>query len=172
MGSTLRRNRLSTLLFGLGIGFFHWLVVVSFPAIGGLDAVQNVVQTFPDGLRTLLRIAPNLQAGFGLVEYLALSWFHPFFLGFGSAFVVQRATNAIASQIESGALYLLLSRPLSRWSLLLGRALELSVSAALLCLCGWLGLWLGAQLLPNAAGAESLPFAQTASAQRGPSARS
>lgn len=160
--ATLHRNWLSTLLFSLGIGFFHWLVVVSFPAIGGIDAVQNVVQTFPNGLRTLLRIAPNLQAGFGLVEYLALSWFHPFFLGFGSAFVVQRATNAIASQIEGGAFYLLLSRPISRWSVLLGKALELLFSAGILCLIGWLALWLGAQLLPRSAAASSLPFSRYA----------
>jgi len=159
---TLQRNWLSLAAFGFGIGFFHWLVVISFPAIGGLNAVQSVVQTFPDGLRTLLRIAPNLQGGFGLVEYLALSWFHPFFLGFGSAFVVQRATNAVAADIETGAIYLTLSRPISRWSLLLGRALELLFSAGLLCLLGWLGQWLGAQLLPEAAAAASLPFTRYA----------
>lgn len=155
---TLQRNWLSSLIFGFGVGFFHWLVVVSFPAVGGLDAVQSVVQTFPDGLRTLLRIAPNLQAGFGLVEYLALSWFHPVFLGLGSAFVVQRATDAIAGEIESGAVYLTLSRPVLRCSVLLGKALELFLSAGLLCLLGWLGMVIGAQMLPELTIAAQLPF--------------
>lgn len=155
---TLQRNWLSLVIFGLGVGFFHWLVVVSFPAVGGLDAVQSVVQTFPDGLRSLLRIAPNLQAGFGLVEYLALSWFHPVFLGLGSAFVVQRATDAIAAEIESGAIYLILSRPVSRWSVLLGKALELFFSAGVLCLVGWLGLVIGVQMLPEPSMAAELPF--------------
>ncbi|MEM7133303.1 MAG: ABC transporter permease subunit [Chloroflexota bacterium] len=155
---TLRRNWLSLAIFGLGIGLFHWLVVVSFPAIGGLDAVQNVVQTFPPGLRSLLRIAPNLQAGFGLVEYLSLTWFHPVFLGLGSAFVVQRATDAIAGEIESGAIYLTLSRPILRRSVLLGKALEMFFGAGILCFFGWLGLFIGAQMLPELAMAESLPF--------------
>lgn len=158
--ATLRRNLISLLIFGFGIGFFHWLVVVSFPAIGGLDAVQSVVGTFPPGLRSLLRIAPNLQAGFNLANYLALSWFHPLYLGLGSAFVVQRATDAIAGDIESGAIYLILSRPVSRWSLLLGKALELTVSAGILCLVGCFGLVLGTVFLPSTAVTQALPVAR------------
>jgi hypothetical protein len=49
---TLRRKRLSLLWFALAAGAFHWLVAVSFPAIGGTEAVTSVVRTLPEGLRS------------------------------------------------------------------------------------------------------------------------
>lgn len=144
--STLRSKRTSLAAFALGMAFFHALIAVSFPAIGGLNAVNSVVQTFPDGLRTLLRIAPNLQAGFGVRDYLALSWFHPVFLGLGAAFVVNRTADALAQGVERGAVYLTLSRPIRRSDLVLGKAGEMIVSAGVITLAGWLGLAGGAAL--------------------------
>lgn len=144
--STLRSKRTSLAAFALGMAFFHALIAVSFPAIGGLNAVNSVVQTFPDGLRTLLRIAPNLQAGFGVRDYLALSWFHPVFLGLGAAFVVNRTADALAQGVERGAVYLTLSRPIRRSDQVLGKAGEMIVSAGAITLAGWLGLAGGAAL--------------------------
>jgi len=141
--ATFWRRRISLVAFALAAGFFHWLVAASFPAIGGTAAVESVVQTFPTELRTLLRIAPNLQAGFGLRDYLAFSWFHPVFLGLGAAFVVVRATDALAGDVESGAVYLLLSRPVPRWTLVTGRMVELVCGAGVIALMAWLGLVLG-----------------------------
>jgi ABC-2 type transport system permease protein len=146
--SALRRKRLSLLWFALAAGSFHWLVAASFPAIGGEGAVTNVVRTFPTGLRSLLKLAPNVQAGFGVQDYLAFTWIHPLFIGLGAAFVVSRATDALAGEIERGSIYLLLSRPMPRWSLVVGRAAEMVVGAGVIALAGWLGLVLGAQTLP------------------------
>ena len=146
--STLRRKRWSLLWFALSVAAFHWLVAVSFPAIGGMEAVTSVVRTFPEGLRTLLKLAPNLQAGFGVQDYLAFTWMHPLFIGLGAAFVVARATDALTGEIERGAIYLTLSRPLRRWNFVLGKALEMVAGAGVIALAGWLGLALGVQSLP------------------------
>lgn len=156
--ATLRNKCFSFLAFALAAGFFHWLVAVSFPAIGGIATVQSTVQTFPPGLRTLLKLAPNLQAGFGVQDYLAFSWFHPLFLGLGSAFVVIRATDALAGAIESGSAYLLLSRPVPRWALVVGKMGELVIGTAGIVLVAWLGLWLGAVTTLDAV----LPFGRYA----------
>jgi len=145
--STLRAKSVSMLAFAGTAAFFHALIVVSFPAIGGMPAVESVVQVLPGGLRNLLRIAPNLQAGFSLRDYLAFSWFHPLFLGMGAAFVVQRATDAIAGEVEKGGIYLTLSRPISRAAYTLGKAGEMFLSVGLICLAGWGGLAAGAQVL-------------------------
>jgi ABC-type transport system involved in multi-copper enzyme maturation permease subunit len=145
---TLRRKRWSLLWFALAAGAFHWLVAVSFPAIGGTDAVTSVVRTFPPGLRTLLKLAPNLQAGFGVQEYLAFTWMHPLFIGLGAAFVVSRATDGLAGEIERGSIYLTLSRPVQRWAFVVGKALEMFLGAGVIALAGWLGLALGVQALP------------------------
>jgi len=141
--ATLRRKWVSLLAFTFAAAFFHAQVALSYPAIGGIAAVQSVVAAFPPGLRTLLRIAPNLQAGFGLQDYLALSWFHPVFLGLGAAFVVSRATDALAGEIDRGSVYLILSRPLPRWALVAGKASELVLGAACLAAAGWIGQALG-----------------------------
>lgn len=148
--STLRRKRWSLWWFALSVATFHWLVTVSFPAIGGMEAVTSVVRTFPEGLRTLLKLAPNLQAGFGVQDYLAFTWMHPLFIGLGAAFVVARATDALTGEIERGAVYLVLSRPLRRWSFVLGKALEMTVGAGVIALAGWVGLAIGVQALPYA----------------------
>lgn len=141
--STIRRKRGSLLAFAGGAAFFQALVAVSFPAIGGMDAVTSVIQTFPEGLRNLLKLAPNLQAGFGLVDYLAFTWLHPVFLGLGAAFVVSRASDGIAGEIERGGVYLTLSRPVPRWAYVLGKALEMFLGAGFFVLLSWLGMVLG-----------------------------
>ncbi|MCB0186595.1 MAG: ABC transporter permease subunit, partial [Caldilineaceae bacterium] len=62
----------------------------------------------------------------------------------GSAFVVTRATDALAGAVETGSAYLLLSRPVPRWALVVGKMGEIAVGAAVIVLAAWLGLWIGA----------------------------
>jgi ABC-2 type transport system permease protein len=155
--ATLRRKRTSLFWFALAAGAFHWLVAVSFPAIGGTEAVTGVVRTFPTGLRTLLKLAPNLQAGFGAQDYLAFTWLHPLFIGLGAAFVVSRASDGLSGEVERGSIYLLLSRPMRRWTFVAGKALEMFLGAGLIALGGFLGLLLGVQALPD-----TLPLANYA----------
>lgn len=145
--AVLRRKWPSLLAFAGLAGIFHNLVAASFPAIGGMEAVNSVVGTLPDGLRQLLKLAPNLQAGFGLADYLAFTWLHPVFLGLGAAFVVGRAADGLAGEVERGSIYHLLSRPLSRRALVLGKAGEMVLGCGLICLAGWLGLLLGSRSL-------------------------
>jgi ABC-type transport system involved in multi-copper enzyme maturation permease subunit len=141
--STLRRKRGSLLAFAGGAAFFQALVAVSFPAIGGMEAVTGVIQTFPEGLRNLLKLAPNLQAGFGLVDYLAFTWLHPVFLGLGAAFVVSRASDGLAGEVERGGIYLTLSRPVPRWAFVLGKSLEMFIGAGFFVLISWFGMVAG-----------------------------
>lgn len=155
---TLRRKWVSLAAFALGAAAFQALVAVSFPAIGGMEVVTSVVQTFPEGLRQLLKLAPNLQAGFGVVDYLAFTWIHPVFLGLGAAYVVGQAADALAGEIERGSVYLLLSRPVARWVLVAGKALQMMAGAGVIALAGWLGLAAGAWL----AGLGPLPLGRFA----------
>lgn len=144
--ATLRRRHASLLTFAGVAAVFHTLVAASFPLIGGMEAVQSVIQTFPAEFRQFVKLAPNLQAGFGLTDYLAFTWFHPFFIGLGAAFAVSRAADALAGEIETGSVYLLLSRPLPRWTLVWGKVGEMSLGAGVIVLASWLGMVLGVQL--------------------------
>ncbi len=141
--ATFLRKRGTLLAFGLAMAAFQYIIVASYPAIGGATVVEGVVRTFPPGLRRLLKIAPNLQAGFGLRDYVALGFFHPVFLGLGSAFVVGRAADALAGEVERGSIYLLLSRPVPRWALVTGKAVELVGGAGVLAMLAWCGTVIG-----------------------------
>ena len=141
--ATLQRRYWSLVTFAGIAAAFQFIVAASFPAIGGMEAVQSVIETFPPGLRQLLKLAPNLQAGFGLVDYLAFTWIHPFFLAVGTGFVVSRAADALAAEIENGSIYLTLSRPVARWTLVLGKQGEIIISTGIIVLASFLGMALG-----------------------------
>jgi ABC-type transport system involved in multi-copper enzyme maturation permease subunit len=144
--ATLRRRYASLLTFAGVAAVFHIIVAASFPFIGGMDSVQSVLQTFPPGLRQLLKLAPNLQAGFGLIDYLSFTWIHPFFVGLCAAFAVGRSAEALAGEIETGSVYLLLSRPVPRWTLVVGKVGEMAFGLGVILVVSWLGLVIGAGL--------------------------
>ncbi len=81
--ATLRRKWVSLAMFAAGACLFQYMLIATYPAIGGAAAVDSVVRTIPPALRRLLKIAPNLQAGFDIRDYIALGFFHPVFLGLG-----------------------------------------------------------------------------------------
>ncbi|MBA3943577.1 MAG: ABC transporter permease subunit [Herpetosiphonaceae bacterium] len=137
--ATLRRKWISLVTFAVGACLFQYLLITTYPAIGGAAAVNSVVRTIPPALRRLLKIAPNLQASFDIRDYIALGFFHPVFLGLGSAFVVARAADALAGEIEHGAIYLVLSRPIRRWVLVVGKLLEMLGGAGIIALLSWFG---------------------------------
>ena len=146
--ATFLRKWSTLLAVGLGMAAFQYIIVASDPAIGGAAAVVGVVRTFPPRLRRLLKIALNLLAGFGMRDYVALCIVHPVFLGLGSAFVVGRATDALAGEVERGSIYLLLSRPVPRWALVTGKAVELFGGAGVLAVLAWFGTAVGALTTP------------------------
>ena len=149
--ATLQRRHWSLVTFAGIAAAFQFIVAASFPAIGGMEAVESVIETFPPGLRQLLKLAPNLQAGFGLVDYLAFTWIHPFFLAVGTGFAVSRAADAVAAEVESGSIYLTLSRPVARYTLVLGKVSEMIIGTGVIVLASLFGMALGiyaAQLDP------------------------
>ncbi len=140
---TLARGRISLLAFAGGMGLFEFITVVTYPAIGGTRNVQAVFEALGPDMQRLLKLAPNLQIGFGPLTYLAFGYFHPVFLGLGSAFIVARASDAIAGDIERGTLLFLLARPLKRRTLLFAKALEAALSLSLVVAGAGLGTGFG-----------------------------
>jgi len=125
---TLKRGRISLLAFTGGMFLFEFITVITYPSIGGTGTVRNIFETLGPDMQRLLKLVPNLQVGFGPRNYLAFGYFHPVFLGLGSAFAVSRASDAIAGEIERGTILFLLSRPVARAALLWGKAVELALS--------------------------------------------
>lgn len=151
--STLQQRRGSLLTFAGIAAAFHFITAVALPLVGGMESVQSTLKSYSPGIQQLLKISPGLQAEYGLQDHFAITWLHPFFIGLCAIFVVGRSAEALARDIESGAVYLVLSRPIPRSTLVLGRVGEVGVGLAVILLMSWLGLVIGVEL----AGLEPLP---------------
>jgi ABC-type transport system involved in multi-copper enzyme maturation permease subunit len=156
--STLQRRRGSLLTFAAIAAIFQFITAVSLDLVGGMESVEGTLKSYSPGLRQLLKVSPALQADYSLQDHFAFTWLHPFFIGLCAAFVVGRSAEALAGEIESGSIYLVLSRPVPRWTLVLGRIGEVGIGLALILGVSWLGLTIGVQL----AGFEPLPFGRYA----------
>lgn len=151
--ATLQRRRASLLVFaGIAAGF-HFITAVGLPAVGGMESVKGMLEGYSPTVRQLLKIDPTLQAEYGLEQHFAITWLHPFFIGLCAIFVVGRAAEALAGDIESGSVYLVLCRPVARWTLVLGRVGEIGAGLAAILLASWLALAAGVWV----AGFEPLP---------------
>jgi len=151
--STLQRRRGSLLTFAAIAAIFQFITAVSLDLVGGMESVETTMKSYSPGLRQLLKVSPALQADYSLQDHFAFTWLHPFFIGLCAAFVVGRSAEALAGEIESGSVYLVLSRPVPRWTLVIGRMGEVGVGLAVILLLSWLALVIGVQL----AGFEPLP---------------
>ncbi len=155
---TLVRGQISILAFAAGMALFEFVTAVTFPSIGGTGTARTVFESLGPDMQRLLKLAPNLQAGFGPRNYLAFGYFHPVFLGLGSAFVVSRASDAVAGDIERGTILFLLSRPVSRRTLLLGKTAEIVVSLLLVVAGSVAGTALGITLVDLGEAINLWPF--------------
>lgn len=145
--STLQRRRGSLLTFAGIAAAFHFITAAALPLVGGMDSVQSMLESYSPELRQLLKISPDLQARYSLQDHFAITWLHPFFIGLCAAFVVGRSADALAGDIESGSVYLLLSRPLPRWTMVLGRVGEVGAGLAVILLMSWFGMSIGIRLV-------------------------
>jgi len=151
--STLQRRRGSLLTFAGVAAAFHFITAVSLQLVGGMDSVKSTLEGYSPGIRQLLKISPTLTE-YSVQDHFAFTWLHPFFIGLCAAFVVSRCAEALAGDIESGSVYLVLSRPVRRWTLVLGRVAEVGMGLAVILLLSWLGLVVGIQI----AGLDTLPW--------------
>lgn len=151
--STLERRRGSLLTFAGVAATFHFITAVALQLVGGMDSVKSTLEGYSPAIRQLLKISPGLTE-YTVQDHFAFTWLHPFFIGLCAAFVVSRSAEALAGDIESGSVYLVLSRPVRRWVLVLGRVAEIGVGLAVILLMSWLGLVVGIQI----AGLDPLPL--------------
>ncbi|HEX2912943.1 MAG TPA: ABC transporter permease subunit [Chloroflexia bacterium] len=145
---TLSRGKISLLAFASGMFLFEFITAIAYPALGGSTNVRQVFETLGPDMQRLLKLAPNLQVGFGPANYLAFGYFHPVFLGLGSAFAVSRASDAVAGDIERGTIVFLLSRPINRYIILLSKAAELALGLLVVVGGAVLGTCLGVLITP------------------------
>jgi ABC-type transport system involved in multi-copper enzyme maturation permease subunit len=143
--STLQRRRASLLTYAGIAAAFHFITAVALPSVGGMESVETTIKSYSPTIQQLLKISPAASE-YSLQDHFAFTWLHPFFIGLCAAFVVGRSAEALAGDIESGSIYLVLCRPVPRWTLVLGRLGEVALGLAVILLTSWLALVIGIQL--------------------------
>jgi ABC-type transport system involved in multi-copper enzyme maturation permease subunit len=125
---------------GLLLGLFQFLIcaVVTSADVGG--AIRALMASLPPVVRALL------SSQFGALserDLLAFAWNHPIAHALGTAAAIVLASRAVAGEIETGAMELLLGQPISRHVYLATQVLFAILALAALVLAGTAGTVLG-----------------------------
>ena len=141
---TLRSHR--TGLFAVSVGLFlmSLIIVYTFDAFGGVDALADLFESLPAPMAAMFRA----QAGFGtsITSYIALDYRHPVYIIAGLAFVLSVSSGAAAREIERGTALMLLASPIARWRYLAAKIGVLVVGSVVIVTMCWLGSLAGAFL--------------------------
>jgi ABC-type transport system involved in multi-copper enzyme maturation permease subunit len=124
------------LLAGLQFLICGIVAMIDIPGI-----LNGALENIPPFMRAL--IEQQFFGGLTQKGLLAFGWNHPIALAIGTAVALVLASRAVAGEIESGAMELLLSQPISRLSYFTGHVLFALTSIALLSLIGVCGTLIG-----------------------------
>jgi ABC-2 type transport system permease protein len=98
------------------------------------------------------RILKTLLGGesisfFRISDMLTVGYVHPTMITIFSIWAIGRAAGAVTGELDRGTLELLLAQPLPRWRVLLAHFCIDLIVIPLLCLCLWLGTFIGLWLM-------------------------
>ena len=111
---------------------------------GGAEGLGSFLESLPSGLSGLLK-------AFGIEQptaenYIAAAYQDPRFLIILHAFAIGTASAALAGEIERGTALYLLSRPISRVSIVLSKMAASALAIAVLIAAAFLGTMAGAAI--------------------------
>ena len=114
---------------GLLLGWFQFLICAAVSSVDIGAAIQTLMNSLPPMLREL--VATQFFGGLNERGLLAFGWNHPIAHALGTAVAIVLGSRAVAGEIETGAVELLLSQPLSRTTYLAMHVLFALVALAL-----------------------------------------
>jgi ABC-type transport system involved in multi-copper enzyme maturation permease subunit len=150
----LRRGLGGTLMLFAGIALFEFINPVIGDSLGGADAVQELFDQLPPGMRTLAQVDPDFFIRAGFAGFVALGFTHPVYFVLVASSVVGFSARTIAGEIDSGVIALTLARPVSRRVAYGARVAGLVALCLGLALAGVAGSWIGSTVveLPSGTG--------------------
>ena len=135
---TLRGQRIGLALVGLGLLAFTILISSTFKSVGAAGDLMNAL---PEAFRVVVKA----QGGFPTTAtgYLAVGYRDPVFVVMITASMIAVASGALAREIERGTIFLILARPLNRYTFLLAKLTALVVALVALILMSLAGTTIG-----------------------------
>ena len=141
---TLHSHRIGLIAVSVGLFLISLIIVYTFDAFGGVDALADLYESIPEPFAAMFRA----QAGFGpsITSYVAADYRHPVYIVAGLAFVLSVSSGASAREIERGTALMVLASPIARWRYLAAKMGVLFVGTVIICAVAWLGSLVGAAL--------------------------
>ncbi|MQF69743.1 ABC transporter permease [SAR202 cluster bacterium AD-804-J14_MRT_500m] len=135
---TLKGQRIGLALVALGLLAFTILIPSTFKSFGASGDLMNAL---PEAFRVIVKA----QGGFPTTStgYLAVGYRDPIFVVIMTASVIALASGALAREIERGTIFLILSRPLNRYNLLIAKLTALVFALSALIIVSLIGTAVG-----------------------------
>ncbi len=123
------------------LGLFQFLIAAAVASVDVSGALQALLDTLPPFLQSV--VATQLFGGLSTGSLLAFGWNHPIAHALGAAVAILLGANAVAGEIETGAMELVLGQPLSRARYLAAHVVFGALALAVTAGVGLLGTLLG-----------------------------
>ncbi|MCC6313826.1 MAG: ABC transporter permease subunit [Thermomicrobiales bacterium] len=146
-GRALARGLAGLIALLGGIALFEAIQPVVIESFGGAEVMAALIQRLPPALQAFARSRPEFAAVNGLPGLLSVGFTHPLYLVLAISAVVGFTARTLAGEMESGAIQIPLSRPVSRPAVYLSRVLGMTLIAGAVAAVGPLGTIAGLQYL-------------------------
>jgi len=120
---------------------FEYLICAIVATVNVRGMLEELIKNLPPFARTL--VEQQFFGGLGPAGILAFGWNHPITLALGTAVAIVLATRAVAGEIETGAVELVLSQPISRLRYFVAQVLFALLALSALIAVGACGTLLG-----------------------------
>ena len=137
--STITGQRVALPLLSVALFGFAILIAATYNAFGEIQG--SLFESLPEAFRALLKTQSGLAGTPN--GFLATGYRHPVYLTILTAFVIAASSGAMAREIERGTVFLLLSRPLHRYRLVLAKIAAMFLALVLFLGATLLGTWIG-----------------------------
>jgi ABC-2 type transport system permease protein len=119
--------------WGVGLVAYVLLIAAIFPSIGGSKQLDELLQSYPDALKSLLGITKgtSLSSGAGFLDTELFGLMLPLVV---LVFAIGSGARAFAGEEDAGRLEVVLSYPVRRRDAVRSQGLALAIEIAALCL--------------------------------------
>ena len=124
-------RRRALIAWSIGVSAYVLLIAAIFPSIKSSKELDELVESYPDALKSLFGIGSgSLTSGSGFLDAELFSFMLPLFV---LVLAIGSGARTLAGEEDAGRLELLLSYPVRRSRAVLAKAVAVAVEVALLC---------------------------------------
>ena len=144
---TLCQNWRTFLIWGVGFGFFGWLVVLMIPDVEGLEALEDFFLAMPPFVRAMVGVFGDTDLSLVATPegFIAIGFFNKMVLIF-AALPLVLGFRVTTHEEDEGILDMVLSLPLARWRIIIEKFAAFALGCLLIVAFILVGFWAGAAM--------------------------